>query len=152
MSAWPSTNWMVRMSTPSASRRQAPSWRRSCQCRSIWRSLARSTLAPGFARFVSWPLASSSNDSQAVLKLVMNSPEDEPNTKAFGPSAARRLRIGASRPCGSKGNATILRILRVRPGNGDLLLLPVHASVLDPQHLALTTTRFEYAHDAIVHR
>jgi len=43
------------MSTPSARSRQAPSCRRSCQCRSISWGLARSTRAPGFLRFVSYP-------------------------------------------------------------------------------------------------
>ena len=75
----------------------------SCQCRSIWRSLARSTRAPGFARFVSWPFATRSRDSQAVLKLSTYAPAGEPNTNALGPSDLRRLRIGARRPSGSNG-------------------------------------------------
>jgi hypothetical protein len=57
--------------------------------------LARSTRAPGFARFVSWPLASSSSDSQAVLKLFRNSPERR----------ARRIWLTArNRPSSPSGN------------------------------------------------
>jgi hypothetical protein len=53
----------------------------------------RSTRAPGFARFVLWPFATSKSDSQAVLKLATNSPAGEPNTYELGPRAARRLLI-----------------------------------------------------------
>src|ERR1700736_4909646 len=49
-------------------------------------------------------------------------------------------------------NATILPILRVGAGDGDLMLVPVHMPVLDTQHLALTTTRFECSDETVVHR
>ena len=44
------------------------------------------------------------------------------------------------------------RILRVLAGNGDLMLLPVHVPVLDPQHLALPTAGLERADETVVHR
>src|SRR3954447_15743910 len=46
MLAWPSISWMMRMSTPSASNRHAPSWRRSCQRRSMRRSASWFSLMP----------------------------------------------------------------------------------------------------------
>jgi hypothetical protein len=39
----------------------------------------------------------------------------------------------------------------VLAGNGDLMLLPVHVPVLDPQHLALPRAGFERADETVVH-
>jgi hypothetical protein len=75
---------------------------------------------------------SRSRDSHAVLKLATNSPAGEPNTNALGPRVARRLRIGARRPCASNGIAAVLRILRVTAGNRYLVPFPVDVPVLNP--------------------
>jgi hypothetical protein len=48
-------------------------------------------------------------------------------------------------------DATAFRIFGVGAGNGYLMPLPVHVSVLDAQHLALAAARFEGADQPIVH-
>jgi len=67
-------------------------------------------------RFVSWPFATSGNDSQAVLKFATNSPADEPNTNACGPRAAQALENRRHSSLWIEGNAAVLRILRVPAG------------------------------------
>ena len=49
-------------------------------------------------------------------------------------------------------DSPVLRVLRVRAWNHDLMLRPVHVFVLNPQHLALTTARLQRADDSVVHR
>jgi len=48
-------------------------------------------------------------------------------------------------------DATILRVLCVASRNSDLVLLPVHATILNAKHLALTAAGLECTDDAVVH-
>jgi hypothetical protein len=49
-----------------------------------------------------------------------------------------------------EGNAAVLLVLRRRAWDADLAGVPVHALVLNHQHLAAATAEFQGADDAVV--
>jgi hypothetical protein len=51
-----------------------------------------------------------------------------------------------------EGHAPVLGVLGVSARNGELMVLPIHMQVLDPQHFSLATARLERPNDAVVHR
>jgi hypothetical protein len=73
-----------------------------------------------------------------------------PNTNASGPSTARRSRIAAIRPFGLKGMRRFSLSFAGCAWDADLAGIPVHALVLNHQHLATAAAEFQGADDAVM--
>ena len=106
----------------------------------------------GFARFVSWPLATSSSDSQAVLKLadvlaVLGSEHER-----VWPEFAASTQDGREAAVRIERNAAVLLVLGCVTRDPDRVSVPIDSLVLDEQHLAESATQLERADDAVVHQ
>jgi hypothetical protein len=137
---------MIRISTRSASRRQEPSWRRSCQRRSMRRSCSWFHAAPSFPAFGSTPYASSLNlpgglDVRLVGAIRAAEHERLGNRVLIAGEDCRQAPVRVER------NSPGLLVLRVPAGNPDLTGIPVHALVLNHQHLAATAAELQRPDD-----
>ena len=140
---------MMRMSTPSASSRHAPSCRRSCQRRSIRWSCSRFHAAPfrvGAARCHA--RAAAAFPTRSGVRLVRARSRSEHVARPV--RALTALQDGGESPLGVERDSPVLLVLGRRARDADLAGLPVHALVLDQQHLAAPAAQLQRADDAVV--
>lgn len=85
---------------------------------------------------------------ERLLVLAVRPTEHECAWTQPGPA----LQDGRESALRIERHASILRVLSVRAGNGELMPFPVYVPVLDAEHLAFPAAGPQRAYDAVVHR